>query len=100
MTETTPPELLQKIAAAARAGRLDEAALLVAKVQPDHADDPVLAALGGAIEFHRGQFDRAVPLLQIAHRYHPQDLIVRGNLAESLYRSGQNAAALLLCDPA
>ena len=100
MTKSTPPELLQRIAASARAGRLDEAALLVAEVQPDHADDPVLAALGGAIELHRGQFERAVPLLQIAHRHHPQDLIVRGNLAESLYRTGQNAAALMLCDAA
>ena len=92
--------MMQRIAAAARSGRLDEAALLVAEAQPDHPGDPVLAALGGAIEFHRGQFERAVPLLQLAHLHHPQDLIVRGNLAESLYRTGQNAAALMLCDAA
>ncbi len=100
MTKSTPPELLTRIAAAARGGRLDEAALLVAEVQPDHADDPILAALGGAIEFHRGQFDRAVPLLQLAHHYHPTDLTVRGNLAEALYRTGQNVAALTICDAA
>ena len=84
----------------ARSGRLNEAALLVAKAQRNHSEDPVLAALGGAIEFHRGQFDRAVPLLQLAHRHHPTDLTVRGNLAESLYRTGQSAAALTICDAA
>lgn len=98
MTKPLPPELLTKIAAAARSGQLDEAALLVAKAQPEYRDDPVLAALGGAIEFHRGQFDRAVPLLQLACRHHPNDLTVRGNLAESLYRTGQNSAALTICD--
>ena len=98
MTKSMPPELLKTIAASARSGRLDEAAVLVAKAQSNHSDDPILAALGGAIEFHRGQFDRAVPMLQVAHRHHPADLTVRGNLAESLYRTGQNAAALALCD--
>ena len=98
MTDKAAPELIQRIAGAARSGRLDDAALLAAQAQASHPADAVLAALGGAIEFHRGQFARAVPLLELALRQHPDDLIVRGNLIESLYRLEQRDAALALCD--
>src|SRR3546814_16084945 len=65
-----------------------------------HGDDPVLAALAGAVETHRGRFDRAVPYLQVAHRHRPQDLTIRTNLAEALFHVGEAAQALALCDVA
>lgn len=100
MTDSTTLPTLQQIAAEARAGRLDAAALMVEQARLGGMADPMLAALGGAIEFHRGQFARAVPLLGEAHRSHPADLTVRANLAEALYRTGDAAAALALCDEA
>ena len=93
------PETINRIAALARAGRLDEAALQLAGAMAGPGDrDPVLAALGGAVEFHRGQFARAADYLALAHKAHPGDLTVRANLAESLFRSDRPAEALLLCD--
>lgn len=89
-----------RIAMLARSGRLDQAADEVAKAFAAGATDPVLAALGGAIEFHRGQFLRAIPYLEQAARAHPQDLTVRGNLAESYRQAGRRTDALTLCDPA
>jgi Flp pilus assembly protein TadD len=100
MTAQTISPSLQQIAAEARAGRLDAAALLVEQARAHGPLDPTLAALGGAIEFHRGQFDRAIPLLEQAHAHHPDDLTVRANLAEARFRTGDAAAALALCDPA
>lgn len=100
MSGSPSQETLQKIAGAARSGRLDEAALMVAGAMAEGADDAVLAAMGGAIEFHRGQFDRAIPYLEQARRHAPGDLTVRANLAEALFRTGQPAAALALCDEA
>jgi Flp pilus assembly protein TadD len=99
MTDTATQDAIREIAALARARRLDEAALLAARVTVGNAD-PVLAALAGAVEFHRGQFERAVPYLRTAHSARPDDLTVRANLAESLYRCGQADAALALADPA
>ena len=83
MQVTTPPEVLSQIAGLARSGRMDEAAVLVESARHRSANDPVLAALGGAIEFHRGQFDRAVPLLSQAHANKPGDITIRTNLAEA-----------------
>lgn len=62
--------------------------------------DPVLAALAGAIEFHRGNHERAIPYLECANRVRPQDAVVRGNLVESLLRCGRADEALALCDNA
>jgi tetratricopeptide (TPR) repeat protein len=98
MFDPSPAETLQRIAATARAGRLDAAALMVEQARIDGAMDPVLAALGGAIEFHRRQYVRAVPLLTQAQAYHPTDLTVRANLAESHFQLGDHASALALCD--
>lgn len=94
-------ETINRIAALARAGRLDEAAIqLVGAMAGPAGDDPVLAALGGAVEFHRGQFERAAGYLARAHQAHPRDLTVRANLAESLFRCGRGEEALPLCDEA
>jgi Flp pilus assembly protein TadD len=98
MQVTTPPEVLSQIAGLARSGRMDEAAVLVESARHRGTGDPVLAALGGAIEFHRGQFERAVPLLREAHADKPDDLTIRTNLAEALYRIEDTAGALTLCD--
>ena len=89
---------LQQIAALARAGRLDAAAMMVEKVRVEGQMDSTLAALGGAIEFLRGQFERALPYLIEAQKHHPADMTVRANLAEAHFRSGDSAAALALCD--
>lgn len=99
MQATTPPEVLRQIAGLARSGRLDEAAILAESARHRGSRDPVLAALGGAIEFHRGQFERAIPLLREAHADKPEDLTIRANLAEALFRSGDASGALALCDP-
>lgn len=92
-------EQIAAIATAARSGRLDEAALLAAQAFAAAPGDPVLAALAGAVECRRGQFARAVPYLQVAHRQKPDDVTVRANLAEALFRSGDPAGARALCTP-
>jgi Flp pilus assembly protein TadD len=98
MSDPAQAELLQQIAATARAGRLDSAALMVEQARIAGQMDPTLAALGGAIEFHRGQFARALPLLVLAQAHHPADMTVRANLADAYFRTGDTAAALALCD--
>lgn len=98
MSQPSDPAVIQQIAATARAGRLDAAALMVEQARIDGQMDPKLTALGGAIEFHRGQFARAVPYLTEAQAHHPSDLTIRANLAEAHYHCGDNAAALALCD--
>ncbi|MCT2399673.1 tetratricopeptide repeat-containing sulfotransferase family protein [Novosphingobium mangrovi (ex Huang et al. 2023)] len=100
MAAPTPQQTLQQIAMMARAGRLDEAAVLAATTFATHGDDPVLAALAGAVESHRRRFDRAITYLEVAHRLRPQDMTVRVNLAEALFHVGRAAAALALCDDA
>jgi Flp pilus assembly protein TadD len=101
MTSTAAPsEELCQIAGLARMGRLDEAAVRVATSIATNPDDPALAALGGAVEFHRGQFERAVTYLERAHALRPQDLVVRTKLAESFFRIGRGEQALALCEEA
>ena len=91
---------VQKIMAMARAGRLDEAAMLVAQAAPASMGDHALCAIGGAIECQRGQFARAVVYLGAALRGAPGDLVVRANLADALFHTGDFTAARELCDPA
>jgi Flp pilus assembly protein TadD len=98
MHDPSQASVLQQIAATAHAGRLDAAALMVEQAYTDGVMDPVLAALGGAIEFHRGQFSRAIPLLVLAQSDLTKDLTVRANLAESHFHLGDHASALALCD--
>jgi len=100
MNSTPLPDLLRQIAMLARSNRLDEAALQVTTATLAYPNDPVLAALGGAVEFHRGRYDRAVPYLEKAHARQPGDLTVRANLAEALFQVGRAAEALRLCDDA
>jgi len=100
MQTQLPPPTLQAIADTARRGRLDEAALLAARAVAAAPRDPVLAALAGAIEAMRGQPQRAIPYLQTAHAQRPDDMTVRTNLAESLYRTGDLPRALTLITPA
>lgn len=95
----TLQEDITAIGTAARSGRLDEAAVRAATAIVAHPADPVLNALAGAVEFHRGQFAQAARYLATAHRLSPQDITVRANLAESLYRTGDHAGALALCTP-
>ncbi len=97
MSDASSAQTLQRIAATARSGKLDAAALLVERARSDGDTNPMIAALGGAIEFHRNQFARAIPLLNEALTHHPSDLTVRANLAEALLRTGETAAALALC---
>lgn len=100
MATASAQDSLRQIAGLARSGRLDEAAVLAARAWTEKGDDPVLAALAGAVESHRGQFDRAVSYLEVAQRLNPQDLTVRTNLAEALFHAGRPADALKLCDEA
>lgn len=93
-------EAVRRIAALARGGQLDAAAIQLVEAIAQHPGDAVLSALGGAIEFHRGQFKRAIPYLEVAFREKPNDLTIRINLAESHFHEGNHAAALALCDEA
>ncbi len=88
---------LGQVAQLARSGRVDEAALTVMQMRQGGNADPRLAALGGAIEFHRGAFERAIPLLAEANSHFPEDRTVRANLAESYYHAGDLAAARAIC---
>ena len=107
MTSTVPPaqqsdtsEELRRIAGMARMGRLDEAADAVVSALAAAPNDAALAALAGAVEFHRGEFERAATYLQRAHALRPQDLVVRTNLADSYLRTDRKEQALALCDEA
>ena len=91
-------EILQQIGAKAHSGELDTAALMVEQARINGQLSPTLTALGGAIEFHRGQFARALPLLVDAQANFPDDMTVRANLAESYFRCDDSKAALALCD--
>jgi Flp pilus assembly protein TadD len=93
-----PDILVSQIAALARSGKLDEAAIRMVAATAQHPGHVVLSALGGAIEFHRGQYSRAISYLAGAHLAKPDDLTVRANLAESYFHTGNNDAALKLCD--
>ncbi|TCU61840.1 tetratricopeptide repeat protein [Novosphingobium sp. PhB57] len=95
-----PSDELRRIAGLARMGRLDEAAQAVVAAVAAEPEDPALAALGGAVEFHRGDFARAATYLERAHSLRPQDLVVRTNLAESYLRTDRKDEALALCDEA
>ena len=99
MSDTTAPSLLGQIAGLARSNRLDEAAALAADAWKAAAD-PVLAALAGAVEFHRGRFEPAATYLRVAHRAKPDDMIVRANLADALFRIDLHDEVLALCDDA
>ncbi|MFO1238986.1 MAG: sulfotransferase [Sphingomonadaceae bacterium] len=93
-------EAVGRIAALARSGQLDAAAIQVVDALARNPGDPVLSALGGAVEFHRGQFRRAIPYLEEAFQHKPNDLTIRINLAESHFHEGNQAEALRLCDEA
>jgi len=99
MSDTTASPVLNQIVGLARANRLDEAAAVAAEAWKVRAD-PVLAALAGAVEHHRGRFDSAVDYLRVALRAKPGDSVVRANLAESLFRIGRAEEVLTLCDTA
>jgi len=92
-------EAVREIATLARSGQLDAAAIKIIDAVARHPGDAVLMALGGAVEFHRGQFGRAIPYLEAALRDRPNDLTIRTNLAESHFHQGNTVAALALCDP-
>ena len=98
MTDNSLNSALARIAGLAQSRKLDAAAQLAGQTLRDHPLDPVLLALAGAIEFYRGQFGRAAEHLDLALRLKPDDLTVRANLAESLFRCGREAEALALCD--
>ena len=97
MQQTAAKQHLGEIAQLARTGKLDEAALKVAQLRQAGFADPQLAALSGAIEFHRGAFDRAIPLLAEAHDSYPADRTICANLAEAYYRIGDLVAARAVC---
>jgi Flp pilus assembly protein TadD len=97
---TASNDTLARIAGMARAGRLVEAGVQAAQALTDHPDDGALLALAGAIAFHRGLPAEAVRHLRAAIVQRPQDPVIRANLAESLYHTGDHAGALALCDAA
>lgn len=99
MSDTTASPVLSQIVGLARANRLDEAAAVAAEAWKVRAD-PVLAALAGAVDHHRGRFDSAIDYLRVALRAKPGDSVVRANLAESLFRTGRAEEVLTLCDTA
>ena len=100
MASAAADVMIGRIGQAARSGRLDEAALLAAQAKAQDIREPRLSALSGAIEFHRRQFARAVDYLQDAVAHFPDDIVIRANLAESLYHVGRIADARLICDHA
>ena len=100
MSAITDPQHFRRIAQAAGSGKLAEAALEVVQMRAAGNTDPRLAALGGAIEFHRAEFARAVPLLAEANHHFPADTVVLGNLVEALYRTEQAEDAYALCSDA
>lgn len=98
MTDTVVADEIRRIASLARSGKLDEASVAAASASARHGEDPVLAALSGAVEAHRSQFARAADYLAIAHRHRPDDVTVRTNLAEALFHCGRIEEARALCD--
>lgn len=100
LSPSAPPEILRRITATASARQFDLASVQAARALAEFPADARLAALAGAIEFQRGRFDAALPLLSRAHEHYPDDLTIRGNLAESSYHVGQIDAARLLCNEA
>ena len=97
MRAPAPPEVMRRIMTTAGSRQFDMAAVQAAQAIANYPDDMRLAALAGAIDFQRGQFDTALPLLIQAHREFPGDLTIRGNLAESYYHAGQLVEARALC---
>ena len=100
MPQTSPQDVLARIAGLARAARLDEASALVTQTLATAPDDVMLLALGGAIECHRGAFPVAAGYLRRALDGRPDDLVIRTNLAEALFHSGDHPAVRALCDEA
>lgn len=92
------PETLQQVGALIRAGKLDDASIMIGRARSAFETDPKLAALGGALEVLRGQFALALPLLELAHKSFPSDLTIRVNLAETRFKMGDRDQALALCD--
>ncbi|MEQ1497689.1 MAG: sulfotransferase [Novosphingobium sp.] len=98
MSQVAPPETFNRILVAARSQRFDEAAIASTKALVDYPDDDRILALGGAIELRRGQFQRAIDLLEPALAANPDDSTIRANLAEAKFQCGAIEAALALCD--
>ena len=92
------PETLQQVGALIRAGRLDDASIIIGRARVTFETDPKLAALGGALEMLRGQFSLALPLLELAHKSFPADSTIRANLAEARFKTDHRDQALALCD--
>jgi tetratricopeptide (TPR) repeat protein len=98
MSQSSPPETIAGIAALARSGRMDEAAGRVAIALATSPDDVALLALSGAIACHRGAFELAATHLRRAHAMRPDDPVIRANLADALFQTGDHAGARRLCD--
>jgi Flp pilus assembly protein TadD len=98
MSQSSPQETIARIAALARSGRMADAAAQAALALSTWPDDVALLALGGAIACHRGAFDLAAVHLRQAHAMRPDDPVIRANLADALFQTGDHAGARLLCD--
>lgn len=99
MPQSSLQEAINAIAGLARSGRLNEAALLAAQSSAAAGSDPVFLALAGTVELHRGQFARASEYLAQVNRQRPDDIVVRGNLVDALFRAGNEDEAMALCSP-
>ena len=97
MTVATISEAVRQAAQLARQGRMAEALAIVAAAAPG-SDDAALLALGGAIALQSDQFDRAADYLGRAHQLRPDDVTVRTNLAEALFRTGREDQVSALID--
>ncbi|HWU03544.1 MAG TPA: sulfotransferase, partial [Novosphingobium sp.] len=100
-------EMMRRIVVAARAGRMDEAAALVAQAEAagapradlaGPAQASTFAALAGAVAFYRGDHAGAAAWLAPAHAARPADMTIRANLAEALWHCARPAEALALCE--
>jgi len=100
MAEPDTKTALTRIAGLARSGRMADAAVMAASAVADHPGDLTLLALAGAIETYRGESASALRYLQPAFALRPGDIVIRSNLAEALFKTGDAVAALALCDDA
>lgn len=98
MSQSSRPETIARIAALARSGRMDEASAQVALALASSPVDVALLALSGAIACHRGAFELAATHLRRAHAIRPDDPVIRANLADALFQTGDHAGARQLCD--
>ncbi|URD60004.1 sulfotransferase [Sphingomonas sp. KRR8] len=92
-TATLSDQALQQAATLVRQGRYQDA-IAAGEAALGQRSDPVLHALVGTVALRIGDFDRAAEHLHQTLSARPDDLTVRGNLAEALSTQGRFAELL------